>query len=201
MKLFALLALVTLWSDVAEACSCRPPDPPLVELGNAKVVFAGEVVAKRDSFAVDSSRSRTYGQAVGSNWGSFVTVRVLKWWKWDGRRLADDSSSTAIQDARADTLVTVVTSGDGASCGYAFRVGERYLIYGSELWGRLESRKAQVTAEVSLCSRTRPLLHGWTDVVSLGVGEQDRAWSGELLKRHSFPSTEPDTSEHRLHTR
>ena len=199
MKLFASVALVLLWADIAGACSCRPPDPPLVMLGRAKVAFAGEVVAMRDSFAVDSAFSKQLGETFVRRWGSFVTLRVFKWWKWNGHRLADDSSSTAIRDARADTLVTVWTSGDDGSCRYEFKVGEQHLIYGHEPWGLLGPWK--VSAVVSMCSRSRPLIYGWTDIVALGVTEQDRGWMTAHLKVHSFPGSAPDTSQYRHHFR
>lgn len=54
-----------------------------------------------------------------------------------------------IAAVHGDTTTTVLTSADGASCGYAFRVGERYFI---DAFARADG-----TYGVGLCGKTAPV--------------------------------------------
>jgi MYXO-CTERM domain-containing protein len=58
--------------------------------------------------------------------------------------------------------VVVVTSGDEASCGYTFAVGQSYLVYASAVEGD--------AYRVSLCSRTRLMADADDDRALLGSG-------------------------------
>lgn len=57
--------------------------------------------------------------------------------------------------------LTIVTSDNSASCGYAFAQGEEYLVYGYAQEGQIST---------GLCSRTAPLASAGEDLAFLGAG-------------------------------
>ncbi|MEG0258398.1 MAG: hypothetical protein RR595_03345 [Lysinibacillus sp.] len=61
------------------------------------------------------------------------------------------------------TKITVNTERSSASCGYEFSLNTEYLVYAREADGALN---------VSLCSKTTPLLAAGKDISELGNGEQ-----------------------------
>lgn len=56
--------------------------------------------------------------------------------------------------------VTVATHEGGASCGFGFRVGERYLVYAYGARGRLTT---------NICTRTTAIDRAWSDLRDLGA--------------------------------
>jgi MYXO-CTERM domain-containing protein len=57
--------------------------------------------------------------------------------------------------------VVLGTPANSAMCGYAFAVGQSYLVYASASEGKLD---------VSLCSRTQPSAQAGEDLKALGIG-------------------------------
>ncbi len=131
-----ILALVALAHVVNPtcvfACRCRPPEPPANALASATSVFAGRVTALAG--AVDSGGPDPV-QA------TFAVTRV-----WKGV-----DQPTAV----------VVTPASSASCGFAFEQGQEYLVYASDVDGRLQT---------IACSRTALLAHAGEDLAALGAG-------------------------------
>jgi hypothetical protein len=87
--------------DSAAACTCMDPMPLQAEVEASSVVFAGEVIARRDVVTDDGFPS-AYG----------FTFRVSRAWK----------------GVTTDT-VEVGTPSLGPSCGFHFLVGAEYLVY------------------------------------------------------------------------
>jgi len=87
-------------------CSCLPPAPPRVALGQADAVFSGRVVSVVEHAEEDP----------GHPGGPHLEVRIVPMQRWKG--------------AAADT-VTVRTANQSAACGYAFETGGEYLVYAS----------------------------------------------------------------------
>ena len=96
-----LLAGLVPGGDVALACSCVPPAPPLEALAEADAVFHGRAIRIR---WVDSE---PFGLAEAE-----VTFEVYDRWK----------------GPEVETF-TLFTEGLGAMCGYPFSIGERYIVY------------------------------------------------------------------------
>ncbi len=130
---FALGASLGLREPVASrpACSCVTPAPPRASLQSSAAVFDGTVSRiERDPTA-----------------GPFAEVRVtfVVHTQWKGVTASP---------------VRLVTQGDSAMCGYAFRLGQRYLVYADRLPAELS---------VGLCSRTRP--YDVAEATELGPNE------------------------------
>lgn len=108
--LAAVTAACTARPDVAVACSCEEPSPPVTELEGSDAVFAGRV-------------ARVRGAGLFSGESTIVaTVQVDEVWKGPVRaRLA------------------VTTESDGAACGYPFERGQKVLVYAYEHRGDLET--------------------------------------------------------------
>jgi hypothetical protein len=115
-------------------CSCIPPVPPREALGQADAVFAGRVVSVTER--------REGGPAFPGR--PYLEVRIVPERRWKG--------------AAGDT-VTVATSDNSASCGYAFEQGRDYLVYAG----------GEDALRVFICSRTRPLADAAEDVAALGA--------------------------------
>jgi hypothetical protein len=131
-----VVGLVALLPDCASACTCAgfPGSQHALEQSNA--VFSGEVMDVEGGHT-----TRMFGWNVSS---LKVTLRVSEAWK----------------GPQKETL-EVSTPRDGATCGYAFKEGQEYLVYAS---GKEE------TFEVDLCSGTKPLSGADTDLRVLGDG-------------------------------
>jgi hypothetical protein len=114
------LVLTLLLPASAWACSCVPPGSPEEEAARADHVFVGNVVAMRP-------------------------IETLSWWKRFLIRvgLAEPEPEgppeytvvlrevEAFKGARAGEF-TVRTTDSGGLCGYPFKAGERYVVYGQE---------------------------------------------------------------------
>lgn len=130
---FALGASLGLREPVASrpACSCVTPPPPRAALQAFAAVFDGTVARiERDPAA-----------------GPFAEIRVtfVVHTQWKG--------------VTASPL-RLMTQGDSAMCGYAFRLGQRYLVYADRMPTELA---------VGLCSRTR--LYDAAEAAELGPSE------------------------------
>ena len=77
-RLKCLVMVVTVAVGAASVgwANCQPPRPLWDEVNASAAVFAGEVQARRDSFAVDTVTSRQYGGMVGTDWGTILEVKV-----------------------------------------------------------------------------------------------------------------------------
>jgi hypothetical protein len=154
----ALVALASIFNPTcAFACSCRPPGPPAEALASATAVFSGRVTAV--SGAVDSGGSDPV-QA------TFAVTRV-----WKG---ADQPT------------VVVATPASSASCGVAFAQGQEYLVYASDVEGRLQT---------VACSRTAPIAAAGEDLAALGAGS-----APSPVDEAGPPTTLPATGGDTLHT-
>ena len=129
----ALVALANIVNPMCVfACRCRPPGPPADALASATSVFSGRVTALAG--AVDS----------GGPDPVQATFAVTRVWKGAGQ-----------------PTVVVVTPASSASCGFAFAQGQEYLVYASEVDGRLQT---------IVCSRTAPIAAAGEDLAALGAG-------------------------------
>jgi hypothetical protein len=74
--------------------------------------------------------------------------------------LVDVVVSMPLKGAMSDTM-TIVTGADGATCGYPFSLGTKYLIYAD--MDNIFSYGLGYAA-TSICSRTRPLIQAENEV-------------------------------------
>jgi hypothetical protein len=111
-------ALTALWSADASACSCAAPGPPCQAAWSADAVFVGTVRG------IEEVPHATYS-----------TLRVT----FDVERGFVNAVPGPLE---------IRTPGYGQSCGYPFRLGQRYVVYARTGAG------GQLTT--GICSRTRP---------------------------------------------
>jgi hypothetical protein len=146
---------------VASACQCVDVQRTVESrLARWPAAFAGEILSKRDSFVVDTAKSKHFGQEIVSSWGSIMTVRVLRSWK----------------GPRADSLVTLLTTWQGGGCGYPFDAGRRYVIYAdTALLGPYSAwhERALIT---HICTGTRRLWAAADELRQLGLEVSDSEW-------------------------
>lgn len=136
------------------ACSCMKAPAPRDAADAATAVFQGKVTA----LEVDQPQGSYLAYHV-------YTLEVSRVWKGDA----------------VDT-VAIRTADNSAACGRAFEVGASYLVYATEIEGRLED---------NLCSRTRLASDADEDFAALGpaVGEPDPPPATRQLEP---PRVEPD---------
>ena len=113
-------------APAADACTCLSSGPACQAFWTTDVAFDGTVV-KIDP----TSRDETFSDRTFQVTEFVVTLQVRQSWK----------------GVEGET-VQVTTSGSGASCGFNFKMGGRYLVFASR--GGSDSRP-----RVSLCSFTR----------------------------------------------
>lgn len=138
VSIAALLVLGALHPFHATACSCVPPGNPAEEAARASDVFMGEVIRVEDSQPPNTWWNRLLWRlgmgpdptTMSSSRPIDYTFRVLE----------------PFTGAHADTVV-VASSADGASCGYRFEKGRRYVVYATEHQRELRA---------GLCSLTGP---------------------------------------------
>jgi hypothetical protein len=146
-------AMVALWItvctvDIAFACQCLPPPEPLEALERADFVLSGTAVVRINGFdRLTQDGSKRPPDIMFSDDLVGWAIAVDSVWK----------------GAACDTVV-VYTAASGASCGYSFLQGARYLLYGgmveiSSLANRYDVESAAVAEirMVGLCSRTKPI--------------------------------------------
>ncbi len=99
------IVLHVLLAGIGFACSCQPPDEPLIAFEKSSVVFVGKVIGKN---LVVEGGQRNFDYR-------FQVLRQFK-------------------SPTKDELVVRSGSSGGGLCGYPFAEGEEYLIYavGSE---------------------------------------------------------------------
>jgi hypothetical protein len=161
MKAILLAAVALLAMAKAAACSC--PVPPDVESSrmNSVAVFAGEVLASRDSFKRHTLLVAGESTEVETRPGArIVLLRVLRAWK----------------GAQADTVLTAVASTQGGS----FQAGDSYLVYAADsMLARDRDRWLAGSQGRALrvgCSRTQLLRNAAEDLKTLGLETSDTEW-------------------------
>jgi len=137
-----VLALLALLPDCASACSCAilgnsPEERAEIALKESTAVFSGEVLDVEKG-----PLTRMLGFRIPS---SRVTLRISEVWKGPQRETLE-----------------VSTPRDGASCGYSFSEGRKYLVYA---YGKEEH------FQTDLCSETKPLSEASAHLEALGNGE------------------------------
>ncbi|WP_405107784.1 hypothetical protein MHH28_27930 [Paenibacillus sp. FSL K6-1217] len=139
--LIVFMTLLTVRPQVTYACSCAVSPSPLEALEKSEAVFEGTVVRVKEKFKLMKSSMDPVS----------VTFQVGARWKGE-----------------LGEKVTVTTAQSGASCGFEFTKGERYIVYA----GKEEAGDKEGTAKltVSLCSRTALFSGAQDDLNELGAG-------------------------------
>lgn len=164
--LIVFMTLLTVRPQVTYACSCAVPASPLEAMEQSAAVFEGTVVSIKEKFKIMQSSADPVQATfqVGARWKGEVGEKV-----------------------------TVTTALSGASCGFEFTKGERYIVYagGEEAAG--EGGTAKLT--VSLCSRTALFSGAEEDLNELGAGmsgARPRSRPGSLMiQGRSLVTTQP----------
>lgn len=98
------LILFLIIAEVAIACSCKKPVPPLESLKKSDAIFSGKVINK-DTKAHSALRATSdpveFTFSVSHIWKGSIDYKTVK----------------------------VITASGEASCGYPFKTGESYLVY------------------------------------------------------------------------
>lgn len=144
---------LTMSPKQAYACSCAMPASVAEELGRSDAVFDGTVVS-------GSKPTKWFKQSSADPvvW-SFQAHEV-----WKGQV----SSAMKVKSAQS-----------GASCGFEFQQGQRYIVYARDIGDGLE---------VSLCSRTALQTAASSDIAELGSGSIPPANAGEDGANSASPS-------------
>src|SRR5439155_1014942 len=130
----ALILLGTAFAVRADACSCMSSGPPCQNYFQVEAVFSGTV---RSISQIDVKDDAPYDQPRRQRLVHFTVERAFR----------------GIQGATAD----VTTGFGGGDCGYAFKTGERYLVYAYRLKGGSQ-------LGTGICSRTRRLTEADEDL-------------------------------------
>jgi hypothetical protein len=148
----ALLSLVIAFPHEAWACSCEGGGPPCQSVFQVDAIFAGTVRGVA-ALPDDDLPPLRPGES-----------RIPRQLRVD---FVDVQGYRAVQG----TSISVLTPGSGASCGYAFKQGQRYLVYAM--------RQANGTELVTgICSRTRPIAEADEDLrflQTLGTSRSSRS--------------------------
>jgi hypothetical protein len=140
--------------DVAVACSCVQTPSPCASFKDTPVVFVGLVTSIEET-KVDIIR-----------FGEKRTVRTSL--------LAHFTVEEPLKGIKLKTA-DVATGGGGGDCGYPFKEGQRYLVYGYKSEGEAlnssmsrtvigDGRGKTAMLSANICSRTRPLEEATDDV-------------------------------------
>ena len=132
--LLVLLGLAFLKPDVAGACSCAGASPE-ESAAQADLVFLGTVAEVT------------------------LTNRSVRAGSSDPLRVVFDVQTVYKGDGEEELVLE--TARDGASCGYTFQVGQRYLVYARAVDGVLTT---------DLCSGTKTEFDATADLTFLGGG-------------------------------
>ncbi|WP_339222660.1 hypothetical protein [Paenibacillus sp. FSL H8-0332] len=139
--LIVFMTLLTVRPQVTYACSCAVSASPLEAMEQSAAVFEGTVVSIKEKFKIMQSSADPVR----------VTFQVGARWKGE-----------------MGEKVTVTTALSGASCGFEFTKGERYIVYAAGEEGEGKGGTAKLT--VSLCSRTAMFSGAEEDLNELGAG-------------------------------
>lgn len=129
---------VLLWLAPAAAAACTCAPPAPV------------MESLRDADAVFVGRVL---EITGRRSSGAVLVRLAVERAWKGAESAE---------------ILVWTESTTAACGYPFRVGGRYLVYGWHAEGRRAPRAGKDAVWTSVCSRTAPVQAAQNDLEALG---------------------------------
>ena len=132
------LLLISSGTGEALACTCASSGPPCQNAFQVDAIFAGTVRSITALADDDVAPSRAGEAPIAS------TVRV---------EFADVQGYRGVQAA----TLSVVTPGSGPACGYAFKPGERYLVYARRKTGGAD-------LVTSICTRTRSLADAAEDL-------------------------------------
>ncbi|KGR90458.1 hypothetical protein CD30_11645 [Ureibacillus massiliensis 4400831 = CIP 108448 = CCUG 49529] len=143
IKMFLIFSFLIAFSfnftaTEAYACSCAAPGSPTEELNMSTAVFSGKVIK-----IVDPNKDAEIQSSADL---LEVQLKVKETWK-----------------GVDETIVTLYTARESASCGFNFTLNEEYLVYANKSDGALH---------VNLCSRTAPLIAATSDLEELGAGEE-----------------------------
>jgi len=130
--LVMIAALTAAAPAKAFACSCMMSGPPCQATWTADVVFTGTVV----------SITPIDHESLGAPYES---------------RLVKINADRGFVNAAAGPI-EVVTGTGGGDCGYAFKIGQKYLVYA------YASKTAPSRLSASICSRTRPIADAQEDL-------------------------------------
>ncbi len=139
----SLIAIITLFvnEETIYACSCEFDYTPAAQFEYHDAVFRGEVISKSGRHA-QCDPSRAFFRE------SVVEFKVDTVWKGE-----------------INETTYVTTNYHEETCGYPFKIGEKYIVYAYERDGELS---------VSLCSRTGPAPDAQEDLEFL-----DEGWTPE----------------------
>lgn len=131
------------------SCSCNGEVSVSGSLKYSDAVFSGQIISRNLSANVDSLGILVNDDTskLNFNWREFpiaiIKIKVDKIFKGD---------------SLSDTL-TIFTPSNGASCGFRFEVGNKYIVYGSRIDRSLINLKRQVLDKkifwTNLCTRTQ----------------------------------------------
>jgi hypothetical protein len=130
VKFFSIVSAALIFAIQQTAFACSCVPPP------------PPVEALEQSDAVFSGKVLKVEQD-DSGYGKIVTFRMLESWK-----------------GRKSRTVKVSTADNSAACGYAFRVGKKYLVYAH----------GEEELHTNICTRTRALDNADGDLEALGPG-------------------------------
>jgi hypothetical protein len=156
----------------ASACSCPSPGPPCQNTFQVDAVFAGTVL----------SISALPDEGPPLRPGEFRIPQALR---------VEFAAVEAFRGVQGPSL-SVLTAGSGPACGYAFKKGERYLVYAS----RNRNGSGFVTG---LCSRTRRLADADDDLRFLQTLSAPGATRGRVYGTINHWERDLATGEPRRH--
>jgi len=137
-----IMAASAFAAEPAGACSCDLMPDVQTAFDEADAVFTGEVVALHVLVETGGQKNAEH-----LKYGETLRASVLVSAKFKG-----DIGS----------MVLLETGRDSGSCGYGFRVGERYLIY-----SYFYDREPHRPLTTGICTRTVPLHEGTSDLIQL----------------------------------
>ncbi|WAC41054.1 hypothetical protein [Pedobacter sp. SL55] len=118
-KVFLTFFLILVWAIKLFACNCEGEGTIGMSVKNSDVVFSGQVISRTLTKNYDSLGVTVKGNTskISFKWREFPTsvvkIKVDKMYK--GFLVSD--------------TLTILTPPNGASCGYYFQVGQKYIVY------------------------------------------------------------------------
>jgi len=128
---------LTLGIENANACTCAGAGTPCESYGRAKAVFVGTVIGLRENRV-----SREVARKE-DDWAPMIY------------KFSVEQSYLGVEGSE----IEVFTGSGGGDCGYAFKNGQRYLVYAYPYLERLIT---------SICTRTKPFSSANEDLAFLG---------------------------------
>jgi len=149
MKNYIILSLLFL-PIYLTACSCIGESSVATAYEYADFVALGKVL-KSETFLATADEIRPYREGetfdfFEANLINKVTIKIVKKYKGKSKQ----------------KLVTIYTGLGGGDCGYPFKIGSRYIIYGDKesIYGGMDNEtlypKEQPYYWTSICHRTTP---------------------------------------------